>query len=122
MLLRFIICDENYNERVRLSSMIKEYFSNKPLFTVEYLKISSRHELLARMRHAKEYDFLFIDASADLTGAIDTLLKLRKCGFVGRSMFLIKHSDRIMTRICRVYPAFWQSRYVLTGWFVCLTG
>ena len=119
MLLRFIICDENYNERARLSSMIKEYFSNKPLFTVEYLKISSRHELLARMRHAKEYDFLFIDASADLTGAIDTLLKLRKCGFVGRAMFLI---TGCMTRICRVYPAFWQSRYVLTGWFICLTG
>ena len=39
--------------------------------------------------------FLFIDASEDLTGAIDTLLKLRKCGFVGRAMFLIKHSDRM---------------------------
>ena len=57
MLLRFIICDENYNERAKLSSMIKEYFSNKPLFTVEYVKIPSRHELLARVRHAKEYDF-----------------------------------------------------------------
>ena len=95
MFLRFIICDENYNERARLSSMIKEYFSNKPLFTVEYVKISSRQELLARVRHARECDFLFIDASADLTGAIDTLLKLRKCGFVGRAMFLIKHSDRM---------------------------
>ena len=95
MFLRFIICDENYNERARLSSMIKEYFSNKPLFTVEYVKISSRQELLARVRHARECDFLFIDASADLVGAIDTLLKLRKCGFVGRAMFLIKHSDRM---------------------------
>lgn len=75
--------------------MIKEYFSNKPLFTVEYVKISSRQELLARVRHARKCDFLFIDASVDLTGAIDTLLKLRKCGFVGRAMFLIKHSDRM---------------------------
>ena len=95
MLLRFIICDENNNESNRLSVLMKEYFSNKSLFTVEYVKVSSRRGLLAKTTHGCNYDCLFINAYADVNGAVDTVLALRECGFNGKVIFLIKHSDRM---------------------------
>lgn len=95
MLVQFTICDSTYHGRALIASMINNYFSNKPIFTVNIVRVSSKHELLASSTNAKECDFLFLNASSNVNDAIDTVDELRDRGFKGKAVFLVNHSDKM---------------------------